>query len=265
MADRFNGHWEQIGEGTPIVCISGFASGNWLFHRLVTPLAREHAFILPDNRGMGNSPPAQFPYDLNDLADDLLALMDRLGHARFGLIGLSMGGFIAQLLASRVPERITRMVLMCTSSNGAAFRSLFPILPREQVAMIYQLHREERVRAALSEPFCPVLTTRYPETFDYVMEQRIRNEPDLSQVLLQYDAVARFFAGPPVDLAAIQTPTLILSGALDVIVPPANAQLLASLLPHAELALVPETDHLFFLEKVNEVAQRIGSFLHPVV
>lgn len=262
MPKRFNGHWDVIGTGPPVLCVTGFASGNWMFERLVTPLSDRFTFILPDNRGMGLSPPATQPYSLTDLADDLIGLMDQLGHDRFAVIGLSMGGFLAQILATRHPERIRRMVLMCTSSNGPAFRSLFPMLPREQVAMIYQLRREDRVRAALSEPFCPMLHSRYPGTYEYIMQQRIRFEPDAPQVLMQYDAVADFFASPPLDLTTLHTPTLILSGALDVIVPPANAQLLATLLPLAELELVAETDHLFFLEQVEAVSQRIGTFLN---
>ncbi|MBF0192796.1 MAG: alpha/beta hydrolase [Magnetococcales bacterium] len=261
MSDPFGSHREILGDGPPVLCLSGFASGNWMFRRFVEPLADRFCFVIPDNRGMGAAPPAQGPYGLDDLADDAIRLMDELGHTTFSVIGLSMGGFVAQRLASRYPERVRSLVLMCTSSNGEGFKALFPMLAREQVAFIYHLRKEDRVRAALSDPFCPMLSSRYPQIYDYVMQQRLLSEPEVDQVLLQYDAVARFFAASPVDLSALDLPVLVMSAEHDPIVPLANARLLADQLPRAELAVIGETDHLFFLEKAEEVAERIGVFL----
>ncbi|GAB0057664.1 Cis-3-alkyl-4-alkyloxetan-2-one decarboxylase [Candidatus Magnetaquicoccaceae bacterium FCR-1] len=261
MKKTFNGHWDSLGNGPPILCISGFASGNWMYRPLAQTLADRHTSILPDNRGMGLSPPATQPYTLDDLAGDVIALMDQLEHETFTLIGLSMGGFIAQLIAARHPERVKRLVLMCTSSNDAAFKGLFPMLSREQISAIYMLRREERVRAALSETFCPFLFNRYPDTHAYILEHRLRFEPESAQVLLQYDAVARFFASEPVPLERLTMPTLILSGALDLVVPSVNAQMLASRIPNAQARIIDETDHLFFLEKSAEVNGLIRDFL----
>ncbi|MEO5344794.1 MAG: alpha/beta hydrolase [Magnetococcus sp. YQC-9] len=261
MTRHFNGHWEIIGSGPPVLCVSGFASGNWMYRPIAQMLADRFAFILPDNRGMGLSPPATQTYSLDDLAQDLFNLMDQLKHERFALIGLSMGGFIAQILATRHPDRIKHLVLMCTSSNDSAFKELFPMLTRDQIAAIYLLRREERVRAALSESFCPFLYNRYPDTHAYILEQRLRYEPESAQVLMQYDAVARFFNSEAIPLEQLTMPTLILSGALDLLVPVANGQLLAKRLPKAELHVIEETDHLFFLEKSMEVARLIKSFL----
>ncbi|MBF0262904.1 MAG: alpha/beta fold hydrolase [Magnetococcales bacterium] len=261
MNQTFNGHWDSLGSGPPLLCISGFASGNWMYRPLAQTLADRHTCILPDNPGMGLSPPATQPYTLDELAQASIALMDQLGHQRFALIGLSMGGFIAQLLAARHPERVERLVLMCTSSNDPAFKGLFPMLTREQIAAIYMLRREERVRAALSESFCPFLYNRYPDTHAYILEHRLRYEPESAQVLMQYDAVARFFASDPVPLERLTMPTLILSGALDLVVPAANAHLLASRIPNGRARIIDETDHLFFLEKSAEVNGLIGDFL----
>ncbi|MBF0212941.1 MAG: alpha/beta hydrolase [Magnetococcales bacterium] len=265
MPDPFEVHWDVLGDGAPVLAISGFASGNWMFERLLEPLKERFRFILPDNRGMGRSPPAQTPYSLDELVDDLIRLMEQLNHPTFAVIGLSMGGFIAQRLALRHPERVAGLVLMCTSSNGEAFKPLFPMMSREQVAFIYHLRREDRVRAALSDPFCPRLTSRYPEVYDYVLQQRIAAEPEADQVLLQYDAVAGFFAAEPVPLAQLTMPALILSGEQDPIVPQANARLLAEQLPRAELEIIPDTDHLFFLEQAERVSSRIGDFLAPLL
>ncbi|MBF0293844.1 MAG: alpha/beta hydrolase [Magnetococcales bacterium] len=261
MAKRFRGHWDSLGAGPPVLCISGFASANWMFRHCVAPLQGRYRFLLPDNRGMGLSPPATGPYDLEALADDLIDLMDDLGEERFDVIGLSMGGFVAQLLASRHARRVRRMVLMCTSANDPEFRPLFPVFSREQIAAVYSLRSEDRVNAALSETLCPWLFTRYPEAHAYIRQLRLQFEPEAAQVLLQYDAVARFLASPPLDLAAFTLPVLVLTGDRDLVVPLPNATLLAARLPDAELRIIEETDHFFFLEKPAEVAERIGEFL----
>ncbi|MEO5362381.1 MAG: alpha/beta hydrolase [Magnetococcus sp. DMHC-8] len=260
MRKPFTGHWQQTGTGIPVLGLSGFASGHWMLHDLLAPLGNQGCFILPDNRGMGLSPPASAPYSLADLADDGLQLVDELGHDRFAVIGLSMGGFVAQRLALAAPRRVRRLVLLCTASAGELFRPHFPLLTRQQVAEIYRLPPEERIRAALSPAFCPLLAERYPRVYEAVFRQRLAHPEQVDQVLYQYDAVAQFLASD-IPLSAITCPTLVLAGDQDRLVPRINAELLAQQLPNAQLAIVPDTDHLFFLEKREEVSQMIARFL----
>ncbi|MBF0460422.1 MAG: alpha/beta hydrolase [Magnetococcales bacterium] len=260
MSTPFAGHWEQLGTGTPILCISGFASSNWMLHDLLAPLRNQGCFILPDNRGMGRSPLAPTGYRLQDLAADYLQLMDDLGHEQFAIIGLSMGGFVAQLLTQAAPHRVKRLVLLCTSSAGESFKALFPIMPRQQVADLYHLPPEARIRAALSLPICPLLSVRYPEVYEEVVRKRLVHQENVEQVLLQYDAVLAFLDSH-LDLAAIACPTLVLAGDQDLMVPLANAHLLAERIPNAQLTVIPDTDHLFFLEKQAEVSHHIAQFL----
>ncbi len=260
MPTPFSGHWIQTGTGGPTLGLSGFASANWMLHDLLAPLGNPGCFVLPDNRGMGRSPPASGGYALADLATDGLQLMDDLGHDRFAVIGLSMGGFVAQLLTLAAPQRVRRLVLMCTSSAGALFKPFFPLMPRQQVADIYRLPPEERIRAALSPTLCPLLSTRYPQVYEEVFRQRLAHPEEVAQVLLQYDAVADFLT-TPLNLSAITCPTLVLAGEQDCLVPLANAQLLVQQIPNARLVIIPDTDHLFFLEKRAEVGQEITRFL----
>lgn len=253
-------HWKQTGTGLPVLCLSGFASSHWMLYDLLEPLRNQGCFILPDNRGMGLAPPAQTPYRLEDLAADALQLMDQLGHPTFAVIGLSMGGFIAQQLTLAAPQRVTRLVLLCTSSAGAAFKPLFPMLSRQQVTELYRMPPTERIRAALSPALCPVLASRYPALYETLFQKRLANLEDPAQVLLQYDAVVAFLE-QSLPLAEISCPTLVLAGAEDCVVPVANAHRLAQQIPHAKLAVLPDTDHLFFFEKQAEVGRLIGDFL----
>lgn len=258
---KFKGHYACVGTGEPVLCLPGFASGNWVFERLLQPMLTRYRFILPDNRGMGRSPPVLEGYTMDDLADDALNLMDDLGIERFGVIGLSMGGFIAQVLALRANQRVRAMVLMCTTSGGPEYRKIFPSLSEEQVLALYALPPLARVTAALSETLCPLLKTNFPELYDAIVAKRVADPTDPGQVMYQFFAVEGFM-NQSLPLEKITCPVLILTGDQDRLVPVINAQTMAKDLPDARIVTVPGTDHLFFLEKIPETVAAIVDFLN---
>lgn len=260
MGRKFTGHFDVVGQGPPVLCIAGFGSSNWIFQRLIAPLQDSFQFILPDNRGMGRSPLASQPYELDDLAADSLDLMDDLGCGRFAVLGLSMGGFVAQLMALKVPERLGALALLCTTSGGQDFKQLFPSMTEEQVSAIYGMDPLARAQAALAPELCPFLMTRYPDVYDYVVDVRSHQAEDAAQVMFQFLAVTAF-RERTLDLENIRCPTLILSGDSDLLVPLGNAELLQKKIRNSSLAVIEETDHLFFLEKSEEVAAILKSFL----
>lgn len=256
-------HHEIVGkegaDGGTLLCLAGFASSNWIFRTLADRLQQRFKVVMPDNRGMGQSPLATAPFTLADMAADALAVMDDLGEERFFLVGTSMGGFLAQLLTLAAPERVRGMALLCASSSGPEFAEHFPVMTKEQVTAIYQLDPKTRAEMALSEVLVPCLRKEYPAVYEEIIRTRIREYEDLGQVLLQYDAVTEFLKAP-LDLAAIRAPALILTGDRDLVVPPANARLLQEKLSGSTLQVVENTDHLFFLEKPDEVGAAIAAF-----
>ncbi len=260
MNKKFAGHVDLVGQGPPVLCIAGFGSSNWIFRRLIEPLQDSFQFVLPDNRGMGRSPRASRPYRLDDLAADCLDLMDDLGCGRFAVLGLSMGGFVAQLLAVQAPERLGALALLCTTSGGKDFKQLFPSMTEEQVRAIYGMDPLARAQAALAPDICPYLKTKYPDVYNYVIGVRGHQSEDAGQVMLQFLAVTAFME-KTLDLQSIQCPTLILTGDCDLLVPLSNAELLQEKIRNSSLAVIEETDHLFFLEKSDEVAAILKSFL----
>ncbi|MBF0447211.1 MAG: alpha/beta hydrolase [Magnetococcales bacterium] len=259
MTNQFKGHFDCVGTGVPILCIPGFGSGNWIFQGLAERLKDRFCFILPDNRGMGQSKKAWKPYSLDDLAADCLNVMDDLGHKKFGVIGLSMGGFIAQLLTLQAPDRVAALALLCSTSGGDRFSPLFPSMSEEQVRGIYTLKNRQRVEAALSPAICPLLSSHYSKVYQAVLEKRSLEQEDPAQVMLQFFAVSQFMK-KCLPLNSITCPTLVLSGDTDLLVPLANAQMLAEQIPTARLSVISETDHLFFLEKEQEVADQLNQF-----
>lgn len=252
-------HYEIVGQGHPWLVLPGFGMTNWLFRELAERLKGCGQFILIDNRGTGANPPSESDYLLDDLATDALKLADDLGFDRFGVIGISMGGIIAQTLYQRQPERITKMVLMCSLGPGEAYVPP-PTFDEDALRDLYSGEIEPIVRSMVSATVHPSLAVRDPQRIDQIVQQRLAHRVPVMELIRQQRAVLPFFASREAE-SPINCPLLVMTGAQDRVVPLANAQRLAEQHPHAELAIFPDSDHLFFLERPAEVAARLSRFL----
>src|SRR5215470_8594687 len=107
-------YYEEHGSGEPLLCIMGFAtdSTGWLLQ--VPEFAKRYRTIVFDNRGVGRSSKPTSAYTIHEMADDAAGLLDHLGIARAHVLGLSMGGMIAQELVLRHPQRVRGLVLAAT-------------------------------------------------------------------------------------------------------------------------------------------------------
>ena len=168
-----------------------------------------------------------------------------------------MGGFIAQMLAELYPERVQNLALLCTTGLGAEFIEI-PILSREALIEFYKLDREESIKKAVS------LTT-YKKTnleiIEHILKVRLEHVEDIDQVLLQRDAIENFFAKEKIDYSKINCKTLIMTGENDRFVDPRNSKVLMSKFINSHFVNIPESDHFFFMEKVDEVSQHLNNFL----
>ena len=115
--------WRTAGAGPPLLLVNGYAStaGDW-DSTLIDGLGRAFEVLCPDNRGMGASGLGDLsePLTIDAMAADLVALLDARGIDRLPVAGWSMGGFVAQALACRAPERVSALVLLGTDPGGAA-------------------------------------------------------------------------------------------------------------------------------------------------
>ena len=255
----FRCHYDAVGRGLPILCLAGFGCSNWIFADLAEGLADKAQSIMPDARGMGRSPRAEAPYSIAGLAADGLALMDRLGIERFAVMGISMGGFVAQSLCLSAPKRVRALLLLCSSGAGSGYVPL-PELDERELAQWYNEDPEKIARANTRATTHPSFERDNPTAFEAVVRAKRMHRAPLDQLLLQQKAVLEFVR-EPMPLEHIDCPSLVLSGAADRFVAPENSRLLARQLPRARLCLFPESDHLFFLEKPGPVTAAILDFL----
>lgn len=108
-------YFETHGDGSPLLCLAGLASDSQSWLPVIPALSARHRLILPDNRGAGRTRTNGAPIGLDGMAADAIALLDHLGLDRVDVLGHSMGGFLALLLARDHPERVDRLILAGTS------------------------------------------------------------------------------------------------------------------------------------------------------
>jgi 3-oxoadipate enol-lactonase len=231
-------------EDAPVVVLSnslGATRGMW--DPQVPALAERYRVVTYDTRGHGDSPAPPGPYSLDDLVDDLVALLDEVGAERAHVAGLSLGGMTAMRLAAGEPERVHRLAVLCTSAK-----------PDPQPF----LDRAVAVRSGGTAPLAPTVASRW------VTPPFAAQHPDLVARLEAmiagsddegYAACCEVVAAVDLreDLGRITAPTLVVSGAEDVALPPPHQQAIVDGIPGAELLTVSPGAHLANLERISEV------------
>jgi len=184
------------------------------------------------------------PYRLDDLVDDLGALLDEVGAERAHVVGLSLGGMTAMRLAAREPDRVGRVVLLCTAAL---------LGPREMWTDRARTARTEGTGAlaptVVTRWFTPGFREQHPDVVTR-MEAMIAGTPDegyagCAEAIADMDLTA--------DLPTIAAPTLVISGAEDPATPPEHQQAICDAVPGAQLLTVSPGAHLANVEQPLQV------------
>jgi pimeloyl-ACP methyl ester carboxylesterase len=249
-------HYLRRGAGEPLLLIQGL-SGNHLHwgDPFLSLLDERFESVAYDHRSIGRSDPSPGPFTIADLADDAAALLAGLGLDSAHVLGISMGGMVAQELALRHPGRVRTLTLGCTYAGGPG-----SVLTDPQVVQrLAGLFMAGRVGEAMKLGFAYNVSARFAadpanlETF-----KRIAAELPVGldvlfaqlQAVQGHDASAR--------LAGIEAPTLVVHGSDDQILPVANAHAIAERIPGARLEILDGVGHLFWWERPERSAQLVA-------
>ncbi len=252
--------WQSRGGGPPLVMVNGYAaSGSEWDPTLIGELAREFTVICPDNRGTGRSAPIECPLSIGSMAADLLAVLDRLGTGRVALLGWSMGGFIAQELAARAPGRISALVLLASDGGGSGAILACPAV----TARLFDHSGSAREQASrlIELLFPPSLASEIDARFGELVAAARAALPAGTLEAQERAMAAWHEAASESRLAAITAPTLVMSGEEDVVIPAANAPLLAAAIAGAKLRSFAGAGHGFIAQEAPSVAAAIREFL----
>jgi 3-oxoadipate enol-lactonase len=241
--------WERTGSGPPLLLIHGLGYARWGWEPVVEPLSHLFDVLLFDNRGIGESGAPPGPYTTAELAGDALQVLDEAGVERAHVVGTSLGGMVAQELSLATPERVDRLVLVCTLPGGA--RS-FP-MPEQTVRLM-------EARASLREYVeNSLVPDPQPELVDRILEHRVATAQPYEPWAAQAAAGAGFDAYDR--LPGLTTPTLVIHGDGDTVVDPRNADLLGELIPNARVKIYPGCGHLLMWQQPELFARDLEEFL----
>ena len=246
-------HVVEQGKGDPVLWLQGLNAPAAAWAAQLAHFSQTHRSVAPDARGVGQSEAPPGPYTTRQLAEDAVAVLDACGVERAHVVGLSLGGAVAQELALAHPGRVRSLSLLATFATQdprsrallKAWRALYPLAitsPELRDAWEQQAYAwlftdrfwrsEASIRAAL----------RFAHTQPVQPTSGFLGQVDAA---LSHDARDR--------LATLAVPTLVLHGALDQLSPVANGAELARLIPNAELLVLPDVGHAVNLEAQRAV------------
>jgi pimeloyl-ACP methyl ester carboxylesterase len=251
-------YYEEYGVGFPVLLIQGlgYPSGMWFLQ--IPEFSRYFRTIVFDNRGVGKTDRPNGEYTVALMAADAAGLLRALEISRAHVVGVSLGGYIAQDLALNNPDLVDRLVLMSTSCGGPRYPELTKDLWQE-VAALAGLPAAEIFRQGMLLAVNRRFALQHLELIERSVAIRSENIQPFYAFKNQSDAAMNFDSRTRAQL--ISHPTLILAGSQDRVMPLSLTQELAQKIPQARLNIFPEAAHLLFLEEAQEVNRMILEFL----
>jgi 3-oxoadipate enol-lactonase len=247
--------YDRAGDGPPLLLIMGMSGTK---HHWGEPLLEElrGAFdtIVYDHRDAGDSTKTGESFSIADLAEDAAGLLEALDVESAHVLGISMGGMVAQELALSHPERIRSLTLGCTYCGGEGSALTSEEVLRRIMEGLSSRDRQRAIRTAWEVNVSPTFAAdddayarflgngmRYALPAHVIMEQM--------RAIAGHDTSAR--------LAALRAPTLVVHGTLDEMLPVENGHMIAGLVPGSRLEVLEGIGHLFFWEEPKRSADLV--------
>lgn len=247
-------------QGDPVLFIMGLGADRrgWLFQRMA--FGRKYFCLTLDNRGVGESAKPEGPYDLEQMAQDAVTVLDAAGVDSAHVVGASMGGVIAQIMAVRHPTRVRSLVLACTSCRHHEWR-------RELLAEWEEVARTKGMGALGMKAFRWLINPRIRKRFGMWLDILARIV--LSQPSHGFANQARAILDMPDDvreeLHTVSVPTLVIVGSQDILTPVGDSEELAEMISGAELVVIGGAAHGVNVEAPAKFNDTVLGFLDRVV
>ena len=253
-------YYEIHGEGFPLVMIMGLSANiDWWHPPIIEEISKYYKAIIFDNRGAGRTDKPKKEYSIKEFAEDTIGLMDALKIEKAHVLGVSMGGMIAQEIVLNHPDRVQKLVLGATNCGMSKM-----VFPSEEVTEVLTRSRENITPEEAAKDTIPLL---YPESY-------IKNNPDIIKSTietilkhpipgfafqLQVGAILKFDTCRRIK--KLNTPTLIIHGTEDILVPTGNAHILEKRIPNTKKVLIDGAGHGLVRQEPEIFLQSVLEFL----
>jgi 3-oxoadipate enol-lactonase len=239
-------HYEITGpDAAPVLLMGGSLGSALAMWDGQLPLAERLRLVRHDHRGHGRSPAPPGPYEIADLGRDVIALLDRLGIERASYCGLSIGGMVGIWLGAHAPDRIDRLVLICTSAH-------IPPASRwaDRAAAVRAAGTPEVIADAVVERWLtPAYAAEHPEQHAWL--RAMLAGADAGGYAACCGAIERMDLRAV--LSRVDAPTLVISGDGDLAAPPEHQRLIADGIPNARHETVAPAAHIAAVEQAAAV------------
>jgi pimeloyl-ACP methyl ester carboxylesterase len=275
MVNGININYRVQGKGEPLILINGgiVERRGWILQ--ICAFKKHYRVITFDSRGIGKSDKLQGPCSMKMMADDTVGLMDYLGICKAHILGISLGGMVAQVIAINYPERINKLILASTFARRDNLCGIAPELPKalgkplnwtdddarsipmpkllgtipslafNTVPFRIILIKLPLIKMSLTDMFIKLLIHFGRMTYTGLNGQR--------EALLGHNTIN--------SLHKIKVPTLVIRGTKDRIINPISSKAMAMLIPNAKLEKVEGGSHAFFVERRGEFNKKVLDFL----
>jgi pimeloyl-ACP methyl ester carboxylesterase len=246
--------YETSGAGDPLLMIMGFLADSRMWVLQTPAFAEHYTCVTFDNRGVGLSSRPPGPYSMEQMAADALAVMDDAGIERAHVLGISMGGAIAQHVALKAPERIRSLVLAATWCQPNQWLQRLGEIGGQVAA----LGPEAFSRSVLLWLFTPRLVIYQPDVVETIEQMMVAFQPPPEAFVNQFSAVQGHDTRE--QLHQITAPTLVMGAKRDFMVPPELAEMIAESIPGSRFELL-DGGHGFSAENAAEFNRVVLEFL----
>ena len=248
-------HYVQRGEGEPLLLIQGMSGTHLSWGEpFLRELERDFAVTAYDHRGIGRSGRVTDPFSIADLADDAARLLDRLELDSAHVLGISMGGMVAQQLALRHPDRLRTLTLGCTYAGGEGSSLTDPAV-FGRLSESWQSGDRDRILRAGWEINVSSRFAGDEEAFAAFRAAALELPVSMKVIMAQLHAISAHDTSA--HLRDIAAPTLVIHGDEDQMLGVDNGRAIASRIPDAKLEVLEGVGHLFWVEEPARSAQLI--------
>lgn len=248
--------YDDVGNGMPLLLIHGFPLDRSLWRSQIEGLQSAARVIAPDLRGFGQSGDAPETMTMDEYAADLKALLDALNVKQAVVCGLSMGGYIALAFLAKYPGMLKGLILANTRAGADSEQA------REARYANVQKAFDEGV-SAVAEGMLPKMLTEATranrDSLTAYVRSMMAHQPAKGVAAAQRGMAAR--PDRTSMLAAINIPTLIITGSADTLIPPSESEAMAKAIPGSKLVVVPDVAHLSNVENPDAFNAAVREFI----